>query len=149
MLYKKRLSREIEAINKEPIDNVSVSVNDDLMCWTAIIIGPNGTPYENGLFKINIYFTDEYPLKPPILKFKTPIYHPNINSTSGAICIDILKNNWSPALSIQKVLLSIVSLLNEPNPDDPLVPSIANIYKTDIEQFKINASDWTLKYANL
>ena len=148
MLYKMRITREITAIEKEPVDNVSVSINkDDIMNWTAIIIGPNDTPYEGGLFKINIYFTDEYPIKPPILKFKTPIYHPNINPTSGAICIDILKNNWSPALTIQKVLLSVVSLLNEPNSDDPLVPDVANIYKTNIELFNANASEWTNKYA--
>lgn len=103
---------------------------DDLSYWIAHIIGPVGTPYEGGLFELAIKFPPSYPFVPPSVKFITRIYHCNI-SHSGEICLDILKENWSPALTISKVLLSISSLFSEPNPSDPLVPDIADLYNED------------------
>ena len=115
-------------LQKDPPGNCECwSVDDDLFHWEATILGPEKTVYEGGIFQLNILFPANYPFKPPKIKFNTTIYHPNINS-SGGICLDILKDNWSPALTISKVLLSICSLLNDPNPDDPLVPDIAEQY---------------------
>ena len=93
-------------------------------------MGPSASPYEGGVFFVQIHFPPDYPFKPPKVSFQTKVYHPNVNN-QGSICLDILKEQWSPALTISKVLLSICSLLTDPNPDDPLVPEIAHIYKTD------------------
>uniref|UniRef100_F7BRL2 Ubiquitin conjugating enzyme E2 D2 n=2 Tax=Equus TaxID=9789 RepID=F7BRL2_HORSE len=114
--------------------------------WQATIMGPNDSPYQGGVFFLTIHFPTDYPFKPPKVAFTTRIYHPNINS-NGSICLDILRSQWSPALTISKVLLSICSLLCDPNPDDPLVPEIARIYKTDREKYNRIAREWTQKYA--
>jgi len=143
-----RLSREYELLKKEPIDNVTAGPVDekDLTKWYATIHGPTDTPYEGGVFNVGLEIPSDYPFKPPKVFFQTPIYHPNI-SPKGAICLDILKNEWSPTLNIQKVLLSLCSLLSDPNPDDPLVPSIAQIYKSNKTEFNRLAKEYTIKYA--
>ena len=110
-------------------------------------MGPKGTPYENGIFSIVINYPTDYPFKAPKIKFNTKIYHPNIN-LNGSICLDILKDQWSPALNTSQILLSICSLLDDPNPDDPLVPDIADIYRKNKDQYLANAREWTLKYAS-
>ncbi|KAI3837108.1 hypothetical protein MKX03_031054 [Papaver bracteatum] len=90
------------------------------------IMGPTDSPYAGGVFLISIDISKDYPFKPPKVAFKTQVFHPNINS-SGSICLDILKEQWSPALTVNKVMLSICSLLTDLNPDDPLVLEIAHI----------------------
>ena len=122
--------------------------DDDIFHWGATIIGPSDSPYQGGLFFVAIHSPPDYPFKPPKVNFKTKVYHPNVNS-QGSICLDILKEQWSPALTISKVLLSICSLLTDPNPDDPLVPEIAHIYKTDRNRYNDLAKEWTRKYATL
>ncbi|KAL6049327.1 hypothetical protein STEG23_029236, partial [Scotinomys teguina] len=101
--------------------------------WQATIMGPPDSAYQGGVFFLTVHFPTDYPFKPPKIAFTTKIYHPNINS-NGSICLDILRSQWSPALTVSKVLLSICSLLCDPNPDDPLVPDIAQIYKSDKEK---------------
>jgi len=108
--------------------------------------GTTESPYQGGVFFLTIHFPTDYPFKPPKVAFTTRIYHPNINS-NGSICLDILRAQWSPALTISKVLLSICSLLCDPNPDDPLVPEIARIFKTDRNRYDQLAREWTQKYA--
>jgi len=109
-------------------------------------MGPPDSPYAQGVFMVKIHFPPDYPFKPPKVNFQTKVYHPNVNS-NGSICLDILKEQWSPALTISKVLLSICSLLTDPNPDDPLVPEIAHIYKNDKKRYDETARQWTHKYA--
>lgn len=119
---------------------------EDLFKWSATILGPEKSPYEGGAFFLSIEFPKEYPFKPPKLRFKTKIYHPNINGM-GSICLDILSDQWSPALTISKVLLSVCSLLTDPNPDDPLVTEIAQIYRRDKSQYEATAREWTATHA--
>ncbi|KAL7675776.1 hypothetical protein ACOME3_002040 [Neoechinorhynchus agilis] len=145
----KRLHKEFADLAKDPPTNCSaVPLEDDFFHWKATLVGPPESPYSGGVFFLDIRFPQDYPFKPPEVKFTTRIYHPNINS-SGNICLDILRSQWSPALTISKVLLSICSLLCDPNPDDPLVSGIAQIYKADRELYNNNAKEWTRKYAML
>ena len=121
-------------------------VGDDLFHWQATIMGPEESPYNGGVFFLDIHFPADYPFKPPKVSFTTRIYHCNINS-NGGICLDILKDQWSPALTISKVLLSVCSLLTDPNPEDPLVPEIAQLLKNNVTQHNATAREWTAKYA--
>ena len=144
----KRIRKELEMIKNDPPSNCSAGPDDDnIYCWTATIIGPTETVYEGGIFFLTIEFPENYPYKPPKVRFITKIYHPNINS-SGGICLDILKENWSPALTVSKVLLSVCSLLSDPNPDDPLVLSIAEQYTNNRAEYDITAREWTQLYAS-
>jgi ubiquitin-conjugating enzyme E2 D len=137
-----RINKELLDLRNDPPLNCSAGI----FHWQATITGPEDTPFSGGIFFLDIVFPTQYPFKPPKIYFKTKIYHPNINS-NGGICLDILKDQWSPALTIAKTLLSICSLMGDPNPDDPLVPEIANIFKKDINRYNRNALNWTAKYA--
>jgi ubiquitin-conjugating enzyme E2 D len=143
-----RIQRELTLLLKDTPDNCSAGpIEEDLFHWEGTIIGPTQTVYEGGVFNLDIQFPNNYPFKPPKVRFITKIYHPNINS-GGFICLDIFKENWSPALTISKVLLSLCSLLTDPNPDDPLVVDIADQYVNDRETYNNTARSWTQIYAN-
>jgi ubiquitin-conjugating enzyme E2 D len=145
-----RITKELNSLKNDPPFNCSagpIDNGEDLYQWEGFIIGPTGTPYEGGCFKLKINFPINYPFKAPKVNFTTKIYHPNIHKNGGGICLDILNTKWSPALTISKVLLSICSLLDEPNPKDPLEPEIAEQYENNIEAFNSTAKAWTEKYA--
>jgi len=130
-----------------PSEHISAGpVGDDMFKWHGVITGPANTPYAGGVFFLDIVLPNDYPFKPPKVKFATKIYHCNINAKGGNM-LDILKNNWSPALTIKKVLLALRQVLAEPNPDDPLIPAIAQLYETNRIQHDLNAAEWTRKYA--
>ena len=143
----KRINKELQDLGRDGSTNWSAGpVGDDLFHWQATIMGPDESPYSGGVYFLNIHFPADYPFKPPKVSFTTRIYHCNINA-NGGICLDILKDQWSPALTISKVLLSVCSLLTDPNPDDPLVPEIAQILRTDKARHDATAREWTTKYA--
>lgn len=143
----RRIQKELQGLEKDPPSSCSAGpVGDNLFHWKGSIIGPDESPYKDGVFFLDIHFPPDYPFKPPKIKFITKVYHPNISS-NGDICLDILKEQWSPVLTISHVLLSISSLLTDPNPDDPLVPEIAILYRKNRKKFEKNARAWTLKMA--
>ncbi|KAG9037778.1 Ubiquitin-conjugating enzyme E2 4 [Tulasnella sp. JGI-2019a] len=142
----KRINKELIDLGRDPPSSCSAGpTGDNMFQWQATIMGPGDSPYAGGVFFLSITFPTDYPFKPPKVSFTTKIYHPNINS-NGSICLDILRDQWSPALTISKVLLSICSMLTDPNPDDPLVPDIAHLYKTDRPRYEASAREWTRKY---
>lgn len=144
----RRIAKELSDLRKDPPANCSAGPRDDndMYTWDGVIFGPSDCPYAGGVFNLTIQFPVDYPFKPPRLMFITKVYHPNINK-DGFICLDILKTNWSPALTISKVLLSVLSMFTDPNPDDPLVPDIANQYKSDRAEYERIAREWTQLYA--
>ena len=145
---KRRILKELQDLTNETGDNITASLIDDdnIYKWSATISGPSESPYEGGIFSLDINLPENYPIRPPQIIFKTKIFHPNINS-SGSICLDILKSQWSPALTIHKTLLSISSLLTDPNPDDPLDATAGKLFKNDYEKFFSTAKEMTLKNA--
>ena len=126
--------------------------------WIVKLNGPNDTPYERGRFKLEIRFSNMYPWEPPTVRFLTKIFHPNIWST-GDICMDILKSEWSPAVTPDKLLLSIQSLMAAPNPYHRIRGSrqelvrhlkhVSKLCRKDEEEFKKTARLWTEKYSEM
>ena len=123
-------------------------MNNSLNHWKGYINGPSDTCYEGGIYQIDIQLPPEYPYKPPKMKFETRIWHPNISSQTGAICLDILKDEWSPALTIRTALLSLQALLCAPEPNDPQDAVVAGEYKSDLKLYKKHAKEWVEKYAS-
>ncbi|KAH8965239.1 hypothetical protein BDL97_04G107200 [Sphagnum fallax] len=109
-----------------------------------MILGPSQSPYEGGVFKLELFLPEEYPMVVPKVRFLTKIYHPNIDKL-GRICLDIFKDKWSPAFQIRTILLSIQALLSAPNPNDPLAENIAKHWKNnEAEVPNLASSNWVL-----
>ena len=110
-------------VDGAPMDN-------NIMAWQAVIFGPDDTPWEGGTFQLVMEFTEDYPNKPPIVKFVTKMFHPNIYA-DGKICLDILGNQWSPIYDVAAVLTSIQSLLSDPNPQSPANAEASKLFEND------------------
>ncbi|CAN6280161.1 unnamed protein product [Urochloa humidicola] len=146
---KRRIRKELHRLWVDPpaFCRPGASPVTDLFHWEVVIDGPDGTPYAGGTFPVDVQFTDVHPFRPPKICFKRKVYHPNINS-EGQMVLDIFHDKWSPALGIEKLLLSIVSVLYDPMLDRPINGDIARLYETDIKLYEKKARAWTRRYAS-
>jgi ubiquitin-conjugating enzyme E2 A len=132
-----RLTRELNKLQSESdkLEGITIEKPNDLMVWFAKIKGPPETPYEEGTFDMQLTFDSEYPVKAPSVKFLTPMYHPNIYR-DGKICVDILQSHeWTPAQNVRTILVSIISLLMDPNPSSPANREAAELYNKDKAEY--------------
>lgn len=145
----KRIAKELEECRQDTQSGVNLKLNNetDLTRLTGYFQGPPGTPYEGGIFQVDISIPNEYPFKPPQMKFITKIYHPNVSSVTGAICLDILKDAWTPILTLKSSLISLQSLLQSPEPNDPQDAEVAKHFLNDKNGFTDTAKYWTKIYA--
>ncbi|XP_034032684.1 ubiquitin-conjugating enzyme E2Na [Thalassophryne amazonica] len=143
----RRIVKETQRLIREPAPGI-IARPDEFNCryFHVVIAGPQDSPFEGGTFKLELFLPEEYPMGAPKVRFLTKIYHPNVDKL-GRICLDILKDKWSPALQIRTVLLSIQALLSAPNPDDPLDNDVADMWKHNEARAIMTAREWTRKYA--
>jgi ubiquitin-conjugating enzyme E2 N len=142
-----RIVKETSKLQLDPPPGVCATPHEENQRYFNVVIaGPGQSPYESGVFKLELFLPEEYPMVAPKVRFLTKIYHPNIDKL-GRICLDILKDKWSPALQIRTVLLSIQALLSAPNPDDPLANDVADHWKTNEKDAIETARRWTRQWA--
>jgi len=143
----KRINRELRDLGELESATFSAGpIGDDMFKWQGQLMGPEGTPYEGGVFMLDITFPQDFPYKPPEVKFTTKVYHCNVND-KGGICMEMLKDKWSPLIKISEVLMAIASLLAQPEADHALVPEIASLLISNKEEHDKTAAEWTRKFA--
>ena len=157
---RKRLMRDFKRLQKDPPVGIQAApLDNNVMAWQAVIFGPDDTPWEGGTFKLLLEFTEDYPNKPPAVKFLSKLFHPNVSPftlptliirpeatqnsfflccqvyNDGKICLDILQNQWSPIYDISAILTSIQSLLSDPNPASPANAEASQLYDRDRREY--------------
>jgi len=144
----RRVNKEINDCKNDKASNITIDlVDSNPFHLIGSFPGPDGTPYEGGHFQVDIVIPEQYPFQPVKMKFITKIYHPNVSSASGAICLDILKDAWSPVLTLKSTLISLQSLLCSPEPADPQDAEVAKHFTTSKNSFEETAIYWTQIYA--
>jgi len=144
----RRVNKEITDCKNDKSSQIKIDLIDESpFHLKGSFPGPQETPYEGGHFEVDIVIPETYPFQPVKMKFITKVYHPNISSASGAICLDILKDAWSPVLTLKSTLISLQSLLCSPEPNDPQDAEVAKHYMTSKSSFEDTATYWTQIYA--
>ncbi|KAI5302105.1 Ubiquitin-conjugating enzyme E2 7 [Ascosphaera atra] len=146
----KRLFQEYKALCTSPPEGITAGPvsEDDLFLWEALIQGPEDTPFEGGVFAAELKFSRDYPLSPPKMRFLSPIFHPNVY-TNGTVCISILHppgddpnhyehacERWSPIQSVEKILISVMSMLAEPNDESPANVEAAKMWREHRSEYE-------------
>ena len=144
-MFESRICNEIAKLKIDSPVGISISVSDDIYNWDAIIIGPDESPWEGGIFQLKIKLPKEYPHRPPSIKFITQMFHPNIYK-NGNICLDILQSKWSPVYDIRSVLISIQSLLTDPNTSSPANMEASKLYLSDRKAYNKKVRSYTENY---
>ncbi len=143
-----RLSKEFKEVNEKSNKDITVElVGDNLFEMIVKFKGPKPSAYEDGIFRMSFSFPQGYPFEPPNVRFITKVFHPNIRLSSGEICLDILKDQWSPMLRIPAIIESIRSLLTDPNPASPLEGETAALYKNDRQEYDRRVREHVVNYA--
>jgi len=145
----RRIQKEYQSLRDDPIEGCTANPIDpsNLFSWRATIRGPPETPYESGTFHLTVQFPEDYPIHPPTITFTTHVYHPNIDSDNGYICINILQQDWCPVLTISKILLSLRSFLDSPDAEDAYYPSMGREYVERRDVFDEQARRFTEEFA--
>jgi len=146
----RRILKEVRSIEASLSTSEVISwreLGEGIMHFKATIAGPGRTPYEGGTFTLDIKIPLEYPFRPPAVKFDTKVWHPNISSQTGVICLDILDSSWSPVITIHHALLSVQNLLCNPEFNEPLDGEVAKMMITDRDAFYQRVSEWLTIYA--
>ena len=130
----KRLTKELSNLMNEDLDDFKILDSNDIMNWKASIYGPKNSIFEGGKYDLEIKFSLEYPTKPPSVKFLTPIFHPNVYK-DGRICVDILQSEWTPSLNVNSILISLRSLLLDPNNNSPANRDAANLLRKNPSEY--------------
>ena len=145
----KRLENELKNLSNKPVFNCVVVANDsNIRKWTVHMPGPNGSPFESGIYELSFEFPDNYPFKAPDVKFVTKMYHPNIKQDTGEICMDVFASSWSPTQKVADILEKLVSLLASPSTSSPLEADICKEYMNNPKQYEKKVRDFVKKYAN-
>eukprot|EP00042_Codosiga_hollandica_P037958 m.304470 g.304470 ORF g.304470 m.304470 type:complete len:162 (-) comp55270_c1_seq1:4054-4539(-) len=133
---RRRLARDFQTLQKETPAGIMASPTEtNIMLWNAVIIGPEGTPFADGTFKLTLEFSEEYPNKAPKVRFVSKMFHPNVYA-DGSICLDVLQSRWSPTYNVAGILASIQSLLDEPNPNSPANGQAAQLFQEDKREYE-------------
>ncbi len=145
----RRLTSEFKQLSTEVICECTVLLENEnnLQNWIVLMQGAKDTPYEGGIFKLSFDFPENYPFKAPDVKFKTPVYHPNIKRDTGEICQDVFSSQWAPTQKVSDILQKLVSMMKEPQTSTPLEPDICTEFTNNRNLFNKNAKEYTAKYA--
>ena len=155
---KERLIKEYDQLTNDPDINNCFGIdywdpdtdNPDITHWQITLIPPVGTDYEGGFYKIEAKFLEDYPDSAPQLKFVTKIFHCNVDESSGHICVNSIKDDWKPSLTMEDVLNHIMILLYKQNPDSPMNGYAADLYrKKNKTEFLAKVKEYSKKYANI
>lgn len=146
MKSESRITKELSKITNEPVEGVTVLPVDQIDKWTVQIQGPPGTPYEGGVFNVNVVFPKEYPIKPPEIAFNPPLYHPNVNQTNGIPDLSLLSANYKPTILMTTIFKEIVRLLANPDGNHAEEAEIGELLATNRDEFNRRATEFTRSY---